>query len=234
MQIIVNHVTRMRGSRVCVAGIDAETFDHVRPTTRQGDPITRKLLREQGGPFGIGALVDLGPVMPRPTVPESEDHRFVTWRARHIEDLSDNEYLAILHEVCVASLADAFGPDLERVSERKYAVNVGHGKRSLAVLEPHGRPRLRVNPWHKLELELRSPDTACTLPITDVRFYENDQTTITTGVVTDVNRRLSRGVDALIMLGLGHAWSASGDEPPRHWLQANGLCLTDRAVGNLP
>lgn len=71
MRIIVNHLTRMTNPRICVAGIDVDTYDHVRPTTHANDLITRAMLREHGGPFGVGALVDLGPVEPRPTVPES-------------------------------------------------------------------------------------------------------------------------------------------------------------------
>jgi hypothetical protein len=71
MRIVVNHVTRMSSPRICVAGIDPETIKHVRPTTPQTDPITRNLLREEGGPFGMGAVVDLGATVPEPTSPET-------------------------------------------------------------------------------------------------------------------------------------------------------------------
>jgi hypothetical protein len=69
MRIVVNHVTRMSSPRICVAGIDPETIEHVRPTTPPTDLITRSLLREEGGPFGMGAVVDLGAVIPEPTSP---------------------------------------------------------------------------------------------------------------------------------------------------------------------
>jgi hypothetical protein len=42
----------MTGSRICVAGIDTKTYRHVRPVTPPSDPLTRALLRENGGPFG--------------------------------------------------------------------------------------------------------------------------------------------------------------------------------------
>ncbi len=233
MQIIVNHVTRMRGSRICVAGIDADSFDHVRPTTPPSDLITRRLLRERGGPFGAGAVVDLGPVRPQPNVPETEDHRFVSAQARHIEDLTDAEYLGVLDEVAATSVENALGPDLECVRRGKYAIEEGRGTRSLAVIGLRGRPRLQVDRWGRLELELRYPDTAAYLSVTDVRFYEEDGT-IKQSVVSDVSDRLRRGVDAFVMLGLARAFVAQGDDRPRHWLQANGLCLADRAVGDLP
>jgi hypothetical protein len=84
MQIVVNHVTRMEAPRICVAGFEARELEHVRPTTPPTDPITRKLLREEGGPFGMGAVVDLGAVASVPSPPEVEDHRFKTANARHL------------------------------------------------------------------------------------------------------------------------------------------------------
>lgn len=234
MQIILNHVTRMKSPRICVAGVDTETFDHIRPTTPATDPITRVLLRENGGPFGVGALVDLGQVRAEPDPPETEDHRFLTANARRVEDVSDDDYVAVLQEVSVATFDDAFGSDLECVRDRKYAVPLGSGTRSLAVVRLQGRPHLRADHWGKLLLELDSPDTACSLPMTDVRFFEDDQKTIVDDIVNEVNERLSEGVDTFLMLGLARAFVATGYDRSLHFLQANGLCLVDRAVGDRP
>src|SRR4051794_22318645 len=105
MQIVVNHLTRMRtGSRICVAGVDPETFDHIRPVTPAADPITRELLREEGGPFSIGALVELGRVRAVPSPPESEDHQFATANARHVQDLTSEEYWRMLEALKVDSI----------------------------------------------------------------------------------------------------------------------------------
>lgn len=224
----------MTSPRICVAGVDPETFDHVRPTTPQTDLITRELLRENGGPFGVGALVDLGPVQAEPNAPETEDHRFVTANARRIEDVADEEYLQLLAELSDPTLADAFGPELECVKPRKYAVEAGHGTRSLAVVGLRGRPQLHLNPWGKLMLELDDPDTPCSISMTDVRFYEPDQKAIKEGVVADVNARLSAGVEAFVMLGLARPFVAQGYDQSLHFLQANGLCLVDRSVGDQP
>ncbi len=96
MRIVVNHVTRMRSPRICVAGINPETLEHVRPVTRMGEVLTRDMLRKDGGPFGPGALVELGSVVPSPRAPEMEDHRFVASRAKRLEDVSDETYLGLL------------------------------------------------------------------------------------------------------------------------------------------
>ena len=231
MQIIVNHVTRMRDPRICVAGIDAETFEHVRPVTPMTDLITRKLLREYGGPFGPGALVDLGRVVACGCAPEIEDHRFATANAEHVEDISDEEYLEVLAEVSHTDIEAAFGQDLVEVRPRKLAVPAGRGTRSLAVVRVL-YPELRTK-FGNLYLRLDHPDTPAELRVTDVRFYEADQATIKHDVVHDVNRRLAGGEKTYAMLGLARAMH-DDDGGEVHWLQANGLCLADRAVSDLP
>jgi hypothetical protein len=234
MRIVVNHVTRMSSPRICVAGIDPETIKHVRPTTPQTDPITRNLLREEGGPFGMGAVVDLGAIVPEPTSPETEDHQFRTADARHIEEMAGDEFLELLDAVSSPDLASAFGPDLERVGW-KYAVETGRGERSLAVVRARKRPNLAVDDrFGKLQLRFHDVDPPTYLAMTDVRFYEADQETIKTSAVEDVSRRLRRGVDAFLMLGLARAYRAPSDDRERHWLQLNGLCLADKPAEDTP
>jgi hypothetical protein len=232
MRIVVNHVTRMSSdSRICVAGIDAATFQHVRPVTPASDLITRTLLRENGGPFGSGALVDLGPVGGCPNPPETEDHEFATVRAKRIEDLSDEAYLELLEQVSDRDVPSAFGPDLVEVRPRKLAVPAGRGSRSLAVL-PVINPELRVK-FGKLYLKLDPPNTPTDLRVTDVRFYEPDHATLKRDVVDDVSARMAAGVSVYAMLGLARAM-ADSDGGSVHWLMANGLCLADRAVSDSP
>jgi putative nucleic acid modification protein with dual OB domain len=234
MQIIVNHLTRMKTqSRICVAGIERDTLAHIRPVTPPDDLITRTLLRDNGGPFGIGALVDLGPVTPQPNPPETEDHRFHTARARLIRQLTADGYWAMLDKIQVGSLQNAFGSNLEERG-RGYAVEAGRGDRSLAVLPIRGRPRLAVDRYGKVRLSLRYPDPEASFSVADVRLCEADHVTIREDVVSAVDARLRRGVDAYMMLGLARAFQADGDDRERHYVQVNGLCLADNPVGDLP
>jgi hypothetical protein len=232
MEIIVNHVTRMTsGSRICVAGINPASGEHVRPVTPASDLITRALLREEGGPFGPGALVELGPVRARPDPPETEDHEFATERARHVEDLTDETYLGLLDRVAHPDIPSAFGPELIAVRARKLAIPAGQGSRSLAVVTL-AKPQLQVK-FQKLYLKLDLPDAPADLRVTDVRFYEPDHKTVKRVLVNDVNRRLAARVPAYTMLGLARAM-ADSDGGYVHWLMANGLCLADRAVSDIP
>jgi len=234
MRIVVNHLTRMGSPRICVAGIDPETLEHVRPTTPPTDLITRRLLRENGGPFRVGASVELGPVMPRPSPPETEDHDFYTHRATHVEDLPADEFLSLLEAVSAQTLGEAFGPDLERI-RWKYAVDPGCGIRSLAVVPIRGRPVLEVDErYGKLQLRFDDPAGRAYLGVTDVRMFEEDQVTPSPKIVGDVARRLRKGVDGYLMLGLARAYKAPSDDRERHWLQLNGIVLADRPVGDQP
>jgi hypothetical protein len=231
--IVVNHVTRMAAPRICVAGVDPETLEHVRPTTPQNDLITRTLLREQGGPFGMGAVVDLGEVVAEPSPPQTEDHRFKTAAARRVDDMASDEFLELLDQVRAPDLPTAFGPALERVGW-KYAVEPGRGERSLAVVHARDPPELSLDDrFDRLQLRLNDVEPPTYLRVTDVRFYDDDGT-IKTTVVADVTRRLRRGVDAFLMLGLTRAYPAHNDDREHHWLQLNGLCLTDNPVGETP
>jgi hypothetical protein len=231
MQIVINHVTRMTHPRICVAGIDPATHRHVRPVTAREDLITRGSMRANGGPFALGALVDIGSAVPTPDRPETEDHRFATRHATHIEDLDDDAYLELLGQASDPDMRSAFGPDLVEIRPRKFAFPAGRGTRSLAVV-PAVDPQLRIN-FGNLYMSFGSSDGQAKVHVTDIRFYEADHTTLNAGVVDDVKRRLRSKVPAYIMLGLARAMP-DPDGGDVHWLMANGLCLADRAVGDLP
>jgi hypothetical protein len=232
MQLVVSHITRMEAPRICVAGFDPLTLAHIRPTSPPGDPLTRRLLGAEGGPFRMGALVDIGAITPDPSPPETEDHLFKANGARHMRDLDDDVFLDQLTAMRTADLGSAFGHELERIG-RTYAVEPGQGGSSLAVLRAERRPLLKVM-YGKLRLHYNDAEPPASLPVNDVRFFEADHATIKTSAVDSVSRRLRRGVDAFLMLGLTRAWSKPGETHERHWLQLNGLCLADRAVGDVP
>jgi hypothetical protein len=221
----------MTGSRICVAGIETLTYRHVRPVTRPGDLLTRVLLRENRGPFGAGALVDIGSVEACPTAPEIEDHKFDMTRAKRVGDVEEEAYLELLGAIGKADIQSAFGSALVEVRPRKFAVPAECGECSLAVVRATA-PELRIRS-ERLYLRLNAPATQAELRVTDVRFY-TEALTIKRDLVDGVNRRLEAGTRAYAMLGLARAIHDEATGRDLHWLMANGLCLADRAVGDLP
>ena len=234
MRIVINHLTRMSGSRICIAGVDPERARHVRPTTSRNDVLTRRLLEESGGPLAIGALVDIGNPTPQPSPPESEDHRTTTRALQRVRVLNDNEYLAALESVREPNLQAAFGPELER-REWKYASEPGHGSCSLAVIRPQRRPELAIDDrYGNLQVRLNDSDKPAYLSVTDLRFFGNDNRTLSEGIVDDAKRRLRAGVGVYLMFGLTRADPTAADYRGLHWLQVNGICLEDRPLGRYP
>jgi hypothetical protein len=233
MRMVVTQLTRMRGARICVAGIDPDAGQHVRPTTRSEHPLTRELLAEEGGPFALGALVELGDVTPDPNPPEIEDHVFDLESTLVLGQLSAARYLELLNHHARDHLRTIFGAELVRRG-RSYAVDKGCGAASLGVLRVRRRVDLNVDGYGKLRLRVTGEGTPASLSVTDLRFVEIDHSTIRTEVVADAMARIRRGVGVLLMLGLARAFQAEGDDQERHWLQVNGVCLADRPLGERP
>ncbi|HEY1458064.1 MAG TPA: hypothetical protein VGF15_06060 [Solirubrobacteraceae bacterium] len=232
MKIVLNHLTRMRGSRICVAGMDP-TGRHVRPVTTSTSKLTRTLLTERGGPFEIGVILDLGEVQAAPSAPATEDHRFSVTNTRRIKRMSGEEYFHVLERVAHKDLESIFGPDLKR-RKQTFAVDRGRGSTSLGVLAPKHKIELVNDRYGRLRLRLDDRRGAADLPVTDIRFVEEDHETIRRDVVEDVRWRLQSGVQAILMVGLTRLFQVSDDEQERHWLQVNGICLADRPLGPKP
>lgn len=232
MKIVLNHLTRMRGSRICVAGMDP-TGRHVRPVTTSTRKLTRTLLTERGGPFEIGMVLDLGEVSASPSAPATEDHQFTVTNTRQIRRLGGEEYFHVLERVAHEDLESIFGPDLKR-RKQTFAVDRGHGSSSLGVLAPKHKIDLVGDRFGRLRLRLEDPRGTSDLPVTDIRFVEEDHQTIRRDVVEDVRWRLRSGVQVILMVGLTRLFQVKEDDEERHWLQVNGICLADRPLGPKP
>jgi hypothetical protein len=109
MQIVLNHVTRFTGTRICIAGVELAELKHVRPTTPSSDLITRELLSDEGGPVQIGALIEIGDAAPDPSAPETEDHLFATSDAELVELVDGDTYLELLKSISDPDVQSAFG-----------------------------------------------------------------------------------------------------------------------------
>ena len=231
-RIVVNHLTRMSCPRICVAGIDPDSRRHLRPVTGPDDPLTRDLLVESGGPFEVGAVVELGEVAPRPDRPEVEDALFDPDRARQVARLSDGDYLELLDAVAHGSLEEAFGSDLQRRGW-KYAVDRGEGECSLACVRAAPGTDLEIDErfGKRLQLRFKDAESLTFVPVNDLRFYKSDHKTIESDRVDDVAGRLASGVAAWLSFGLARAFKAPKDDAERHWLQVNGICLEDAPLG---
>jgi hypothetical protein len=223
----------MSHPRICVAGIEPESRRHIRPTTGPANPLSRELLASAGGPFEVGAVVELGETTPVPSPPEVEDQHFDPAAARQIGRLKPEKYLGLLDEVAERSIRYGFGPDLEHRGRYKFASETGRGECSLLCVRMEEYIALQISNWGTLQLRFNVANECAYAPVTDLRFYEPDQTTIRKSLVRSVAARLRQRTRAWVMFGLSRPWAPPEETTERHWLQVNGICLEDDPLGSV-
>lgn len=224
-RIVGAHLTRMQPGYICVAGIDIDTGHQIRPVL-SGMNHTRAALRQHGGPYAIASVVDLGAIQDVGAPPEVEDRQYDASRARSLGIGGQSTFWQALQNVSHTNLTDIFGDVLEP-RERGCAVEEGTGKASLGCLRPAVQPRLLVDTERHLRLLLHHAGSDLDLPITDLRFYGEDQRTVLGKAVDAVAERLRSGTPVILSMGLTRPWLKPGDSAKRHWLQVNNIHLAD-------
>ena len=225
VEIVVIHLTRMRTGHVCVAGLD-RNGRHIRPVPAR-ERLRKELTADYGGPFRVGAVVDIGVTQPRPVPPEVEDCVFDV-QAACMTRMSDPAKLwRFLDQLSKPSLREIFGDRLSR-DGRTASMPGGTGIASLGICRPPSRVTLDRS-YSKLRLVMTDEDLGrLSLPLTDLRLYNLESDTIEGRRVEVLADRLRRR-DALLSVGVGRAW-APDDEEPRHWLQVNNVHLDDNPL----
>ena len=226
MQIAVNHLTRMQFPYICVAGV-AKSGVHVRPVL-PNEQLHRRLLGTEGGPFALGAVMDLGPTKPRSMCPEVEDVEFASEEVSRVRTLDREGFLRALKFASKPNLRKVFGPDLRRLSATAAAVPEGTGSASLGVLKTSGEVGLSVRKRfrkHEITFSLNDSDLGpISLKVTDIRLWKADHVTPSFDHVRAIRSRLD---GCYISVGLTRAFPVSSYPGRWHWLQVNNLFPTD-------
>ena len=221
MRIVVNHLTRMQEGFICVAGLDLESGAHVRPMAAEGR-LRANLLAARGGPFALGAIVDLGSSRPIGHPPEVEDVRFAPRNAVREGDLEPGAFWDTLQRVSATSLVDLFGPALTARGARACGVDYAQGTASLGCLVPAVPPELYVQAreFRPAQVRARVSDGAfdLDLAVTDIRLYSLDRYVVDADAVARVNAALAAGTAALLSVGLTRAQTRADGAAPLHWL----------------
>ena len=217
MKIVVNHLTRMKGANICVAGVDLASKQHVRPV-RRGN-LTRELLTSRGGPVALGAVVELQQVAPSPGPPHVEDHRF-TGVVQAMPPTAKVLNAALAH-VQRQTIAEIFGDDLQ-IGRTSAMVEPGNGRASLGVLRvSFNKSQVYLNKYGKLRLRLTVGDDTLDLGVTDLRLYDErgqirqDQLTAVNGLLT--------GAEGWLAVGLARAFTSPDNVDHPCYLQVNNI-----------
>lgn len=230
MEIVIAHLTRMQPGYICVAGIDTATGKHVRPCLPNHNRLSRDLFQQRV--LDIASVVDLGPAKYVGKAPELEDHFFNQAQACLVRREDGETFWNRLFERAATSLGSIFGSDLTIESPRA-TVSPNHGTASLGCLMPVRKPRLCVETMcgkEALRLRLREDDHFLNLSVTDLRLYQPDQTSLRMPQITDVARRIERGVPLVLGVGLTRLFRKDEKSEPKHYLQVNNIHLEDNPV----
>jgi len=221
MDILINHLTRMKHPYICVAGIDSGGA-HVRPVLDVGQ-LPRSLLRSEGGVFELGAFIRLGLPEARPTPPEVEDVVFVGDESVHIRRVDPADFWTSVQSVALDRLAQVFGPNLQRLRRTAAAIPEGEGSASLGVIRLSEAALDVRRGFGKKQIRLAFQDAdleQIELKVNDLRLWEADQSTPRQDRV-DALQPLLEGL--AVSVGLSRAYSVPSYQGRWHWLQINNV-----------
>jgi hypothetical protein len=228
MKIVVNHLTRMREGHVCVAGIDLDRLQHVRPVLATRS-LTPAVLSRHGGCFDIGHVVDIGEAVARPRPPHVEDHLFNPAAAKFVRQFAAGEFWTLLFRMSRPTLRGLFGDAMKPQGRSSWGTDVGHGAASLGCLFLKRMPRLHYMPSgeYKASIRMHLSDGEADLwaPVTDLRLYRDDHATPDPKVAERIDQRIRKSRSVILGMGLTREFCPSTEARPAHWLQVNNIHL---------
>ncbi|PWB76238.1 hypothetical protein C3F09_00750 [candidate division GN15 bacterium] len=220
MEFVVTHLTRMEYPNICIAGVDYRTLENVRIVLPFPQAFTHVMLAQKGGPFDLGARLEVGEPLPHPRPPEVEDHQITLRKVRKLGYLSKESFWQLVANKARENIASVFGPTLEK-THQTYSSAAGEGHTSLGFL------RLKCSAWlwvrefedrTKIVLMCREGECRLMLPVTDLRLHAlAEGFPVDKAAVYRFNRMLESASSVVLSVGLTRVWSG------RHWLQVNNL-----------
>lgn len=230
MRLLINHLTRMHGGHICVAGLDLQTRRHVRPMLANA-PLPFYFLARYGGPFEMARIVELGSPRPAPDLPHVEDHIFVPARAKLDRPAAAHEFWRLLEEIAGESLRDIFGAALQDAGRGRWATGLGQGLASLGLLRPARPPELyrTLGPGGKQGVRMRLSDGAIDVDasVTDLRLFGEDHATPDVARIRAASEWIGNTRGVILSVGLTRKFRPADDAPYRHWLQVNNIHIQE-------
>ena len=225
-QLVITDLTRMRGDRVCIFGVDDDgngIRPDIPPTGIREDYLLDKRGRCIIRPF---AVIEFDLIRPLPKPPHTEDWEISAHhRPRLIRNLSEEESRILLEKILDKSVRSIFDAGIHN---NQY-INEGEGNRSMGTVRAKQvlSVRYSLKEDDKYDYRIRfSDDTEeiYDLPITDLAFREYCDSRRVQGEATDVtSARLKRTLSqscVFIRVGLTRPFARMYN---RCYLQVSGI-----------
>ena len=117
-----------------------------------------------------------------------------------------------------------FGETLQQ-DGRTASVPANRGSASLGLFAQNEPPELRLNDYGRVRMRLADSEMEVDAAVNDIRFFDHHNQPIP-DVVEDIAERIEQG-GCVLSVGLTRLYAPTSSEPPRHWLQVNGVHLAD-------
>ncbi|MFN3480126.1 MAG: HRDC domain-containing protein [Thermodesulfovibrionales bacterium] len=224
--IAITDLTYMRGG-FCIAGIDVETLENIRPVLNFGAIQKEFVDRNKIYP---GALVSFDFSHKKPKPPHIEDYVFNPEKTTFIKFLSQSEWLNILNSCSSTSLAYAFS---NLIIDRK-GIQPDADAVSLALIKVDS---LKVNFFDsdsgavlpfKVRVSFTSGGELYHLPVTDMQFIDYCNERFSEGIrrdkfKADIEKLINESEYILLRIGLTRPFKKADDTKELCYLQVNGI-----------
>lgn len=218
-KLIVTDLTRFsKKEKVCIAGIDIDTGECIRPM-----PYIKYENCEKVGLIP-GAIIDgTFSKTPHTEPPHTEDMYYKN--LKYIKACSKNEFYNILSESAFDGVEDGFDIKLQP-NQKHLPVEhiINHSIITLSV-----RPNtveITESPFKKGTIKISFCDKAGKwlnyLSITDLGFYDYAMEKHGLDRLDEINEFINDQDEVFIRLGIGRAFQPKG-QPNGYWLQVNGI-----------
>ena len=229
-KIIITDLSKMKGSRVCIAGYHYSNRVHIRPVIPY-EGINEHLLFESGNliikPF---AIIEFDFLRHIPNPPHSEDWEVnASVSPKLVRNLLESGKIEFLNFIKDDAVSSIFGAEIH---EQRY-IRAGEGNRSLGTIKANSIQAVKYSLNYRGGYDYRiafADDTKVIydLPVTDLAFrtYCNNLRINHNLDVDSISLRLQKmlnGEECFIRLGLGRAWSGREDEPKKHYIFITGV-----------
>ncbi len=227
MRLLITEITRMSPGYICVAGIDLDTGERVRPVMPGGGQIPLAYVVSYRGPVRIARVFSVAQPWYVGIEPEIEDYEIDLGRCQVEKDLDYQRFLDVLRRNATPDWQTAFGDELVRSAlangwnALRTAEGCGDCSLVLATLQP-GEFRVEAT-----DRGLRAlwPRLGFNFSVTDLRLYQlgaDNRWEVREERLT-VLQSLIRAQPVIVAFGLTRPWAREGDPQRYHWLQVNAI-----------
>lgn len=229
MQIMINHMSRLRGNKIAVAGLDlSNPARHVRPMLNEFDAILETRL---GGTavFSLGAVVNLTGASNAKAAHHGDEHVVTYVKARKIAQLHPLEVWRTLGDIAKPTLTSIFG-DAVKFESQRFVIEKYRARSGLGCLRIMHTATLYKG-YRQARLRWVCDGRVVDCPVTDTRLYDRagvarDRT------ITSLDRRIKEGEALIVTVGLSRGFRRPGGRREFHWIQVNNIYLETDPLGD--